>query len=671
MKKIFLTICAVFCALCASAAVKSYSVSSPDGSLTATVSAGGVLNWSLCKDGNAVLVNSPISMKLSDGTVWGAPQRVSKVVRRSVERMIPSPYYKKAEVKECYNEMSLNFNSWSLVVRVFDEGAAYRFVSGYKTAVTVAAEQAEFCFAEDGLLTVPYVKENCKTLEDQLFHSFECFYDKTTLNEMKADRLAFLPLNVKVNGYSVNITESDLRNYPGMYLAKGCSKGDGVIPVGRVTGLNTLKGVWAPHSKDFRIAGHNMLQRRVMSREDYIAKASAGESFPWRIVAVAADDVALLDSDIVWLLGEPATGDYSWVKMGKVAWDWWNDWNITGVDFKAGVNNATYKYYIDFAAANGIEYVILDEGWAVNLQADLFQVVPEIDLQELVDYGAAKGVGIILWAGYYAFDRDMEKVCSEYSKMGVKGFKVDFLDQDDQFMVDFTRRAAEMCAKYHMMLDLHGMFKPAGLNRTYPNVIGFEGVKGLENMKWETMQTFDCVTYDTQIPFIRMFAGPMDYTQGAMDNYIKKEYRPSNGNPGSQGTRAHQLAMYTVFEAPFTMLCDSPTKYMRENECTKFIAAMPTVWDETRALCGKMGEYCAIARRSGSTWYVGVLNNWDARDLELDLGFTGAMHLTAWGDGVNAAKNACDYSVRKVDIPGDGKIRIHLAPGGGWTGIIK
>lgn len=671
MKKIILSLAAALLAICASAAAKSYNVSSPDGSLVATVNAGGQLSWSLAKDGKTVLEPSLISMKLSDGTVYGAPQKVQKVVRASVDRQLPNPFYKKSQVREAYNEMTVNFKTFSLVVRVFNEGAAYRFVSKSKTDFTVEAEQAEFTFPEDGQVTLSYVCQHTETLESQLFNSFENLYSTSAISAMRPDRIAFAPVNVKLSGCSVNITESDLRNYPGMYIYNGSFSGDGSLKVGRVTAENTLKGVWAPVPKETHQGGHNMLQRLVDSREDFIARASAGEAFPWRIVAVAKDEAQLLDSDLVWLLGAPSSGDYSWVRMGKVAWDWWNNWNITGVDFKAGVNNDTYKYYIDFASANGIEYVILDEGWAVNKKADLFQVVPEIDLQELVDYGASRNVGIILWAGYWAFERDLEKVCRDYSKMGVKGFKVDFFDHDDQDMVAFMERAAQMCAKYHMMIDLHGMFKPAGLHRTYPNVIGYEGVKGLENMKWNTLEEFDCVTYDCQLPFIRMFAGPMDYTQGAMLNFQKRDYRPSNSEPGSQGTRAHQLAMYTVFEAPFTMLCDSPSNYLKEQECTEFIAKMPTVWDETKVLCGKMGEYCAIARRSGSSWYIGVLNGWDARDMELDLSFIGAKQLTVWADGVNAEKNARDFSVKTVEIPSDGRLTIHLASGGGWTGIVR
>ena len=364
--------------------------------------------------------------------------------------------------------------------------------------------------------------------------------------------------------------------------------------------------------------------------------------------------------------------DLSWIKPGKVAWDWWNAWNLDSVDFATGVNNATYKAYIDFASSKGIEYVILDEGWAVNLKADLMQVVKDIDLKELVDYAADRNVGIILWAGYYAFERDMENVCRHYAAMGVKGFKVDFMDRDDQEMTAFNYRAAETCAKYKMILDLHGTHKPAGLNRTYPNVLNFEGVNGLEQMKWSPA-SLDQVKYDVMIPFIRQVSGPMDYTQGAMRNASKGNYYPCNSEPMSQGTRCRQLALYVVFESPFNMLCDNPSNYMREPESTDFIAAIPTVWDESIVLDGKMGEYIVTARRKGDVWYIGGITDWTARDIEVDCSFLGdkAYNATLFKDGVNAHRVGRDYKRESFSVKKDSKLNIHLAPGGGFALQIK
>ena len=373
---------------------------------------------------------------------------------------------------------------------------------------------------------------------------------------------------------------------------------------------------------------------------------------------------------MVWQLATPAADmDWSWVKPGKVAWDWWNDWNIKGVDFKAGINDATYKYYIDFASRNGIEYVILDEGWAVNKKTDLYLVVPEIHLEELVAYAKERNVGLILWAGYKAMDKDIDGICKHFSEMGIKGFKVDFMDRDDQVAVEFYERMASTAAKYHMLVDFHGAYKPTGLHRTYPNIVNYEGVHGLEQMKWSGREV-DQVTYDVTIPFTRLVAGPADYTQGAMRNATRSNYYPSNSEPMSQGTRCHQLAEYIVFDAPLTMLCDSPSNYRKEEECTRFIASVPTVWDETIALEGKIAEYVVIARRSGNKWYVGALGNWEERDLVIDLSRLGigAKQGEEFVDGVNADRKAQDYRHAQVSVGGIWKV--HLAPGGGAVLVL-
>jgi alpha-glucosidase len=463
------------------------------------------------------------------------------------------------------------------------------------------------------------------------------------------------------NGKKIVIAEADLLNYPGMYLHNGGEDHD-------------IAGRFAPYPKEVKQGGHNNLQMEVQSREDYIAKYDGPQEFPWRIIAVSENDVQMADNDMVYRLATPAdpAQDWSWVKPGKVAWDWWNDWNIDGVDFVSGINNQTYKYYIDFASANGIEYVILDEGWAVNMEADLFKVVPEIDLEMLVKYASERNVGLILWAGYWAFDRDMEKVCEHYSKMGIKGFKIDFMDRDDQYMVDFHRRAAEMTAKYGMLADFHGSYKPTGLNRTFPNVINFEGVHGLETMKWSDASV-DQVTYDVTVPYIRMMAGPMDYTQGAMRNATYWNYRPVNNEPMSQGTRCRQLAEYVVFESPLNMLCDSPSNYMREQECLKFISDIPTVWDETKALCGEVGKYIAMARRSGDTWYLGAMTGWDALGMEISLDFLpeGEYTVEMYVDGPNSYRIARDYKKVTLPLSSDRKLTINMAPGGGFAAVIK
>lgn len=647
MKRFALMLSALLVAVGLSAAPKTYELASPDGGLRLSISAGDGISYTLTSGEDVLLENSAIGMFTTDGQVFGGVQPVSKTVRKT-----------DAE----YNEITLKFKKFSVVFRAYDEGMAYRFISNLKTPFKVEQEIARFAFPQDWNMWAAYVTQHTETLESQFYNSFENRYSYTPVSEWNKDRLAFLPLMVDgPSGKKILITEADLMNYPGMYLYN--------YDAGQV-----LSGRFAPYPAEVKQGGHNNLQMEVQSREGYIAQCEGVTTFPWRVVAVSENDVDMVTNNLVYKLATPAdpATDWSWVKPGKVAWDWWNDWNIRGVDFKSGINNDTYKYYIDFASKNGIEYVILDEGWSVNGAADLFQVVPEIDLEMLVKYATERNVGLILWAGYWAFDRDMEKVCEHYSKMGIKGFKIDFMDRDDQYMVDFHRRAAATTAKYRMMADFHGTYKPTGLHRTYPNVVNYEGVHGLEQMKWSDV-TVDQVTYDVTVPYIRMVAGPMDYTQGAMRNASRGNYRPVNSEPMSQGTRCRQLAEYVVFYSPLNMLCDSPSNYMKEKECTEFIAAVPEVWDESRGLAGKVGEYIAIARRSGSDWYVGAMTDWSAREMTLDLSFLpeGSYQVELYRDGANADRAASDYRKEIVDLPSDRKINIKMAPGGGWAAKIS
>ena len=641
---------------------KAYSLSSPSGHLQVTVTAGASVTWSVARDGAVLLEPSPLSLTRTDGVVFGEDAAPRKAVRRSVDETVTPVVYKKAEVRDRYNELTLVCKGYDIVFRAYDAGVAYRFAATGKAAFDVAAEQVCFRFPADHPAYIPYVRSfDSQHPEAQFFNSFENTYTHTALSAWETGRLAFLPITVEAaDGVKLCITESDLLDYPGLYL--------------RGKGGPELEGVFAPYPKDIEQGGHNRLQGLVRSREPYIAHAAADEAFPWRILIVAPEDKDLLACDLPWLLGRaPAPGtDFSWVRPGKVAWDWWNDWNITGVDFEAGINNDTYKYYIDFAAKNGIEYVILDEGWAVNKQADLFQVIPEIDLPMLAAYAQERGVGLILWAGYWAVNRDIERVCREYAAMGIKGFKVDFMDRDDQPMVQFYRQVAETAARYHLLVDFHGAFKPAGLQRTWPNVLNFEGINGLEQLKWSGPD-LDQVTYDVIVPFARFVAGPADYTQGAMRNAIRRNYRPVNSEAMSQGTRCRQLAEYVVFESPLNMLCDAPTNYLREPECLSFIAACPTTWDETVPLEGRIGEYVAVARRKGTTWYIGAMTDWSQRDMTLDLSVLGlsGRSMQIFRDGANAHRAGRDFRQEEQTVPADGKVRLHMAPGGGWAAVIR
>jgi len=660
MKKIYLLSALFFIVATIDSTVfaqKDYTVSSPNGKLKVIVSINKDIRYSIIHENDVMISPSSISMTLDDGKSFGKNPQLKKQTLREINETIPTTIYKKKQVINHCNEAVFDFKeNFRLIFRAYNDGAAYRFVSTLNKPFTVQSEEASFNFPDNPHAFIPYVNKK-GSIEAQFYNSFENVYSYIPLSEWDSKRLAFLPILIEgAKGKKVCITEADLLHYPGMYLYKGESD----------TGL---KGVFAPYPKEIKQGGHNLLQGEVQSRENFIAKQEGAANFPWRVVIVSSQDAELANSDMVYRLASPATNDdFSWVKPGKVAWDWWNDWNIYNVDFKAGINNATYKYYIDFASNHHIEYVILDEGWAVNKAADLYQVIPEIDLKELVNYATAKNVGLILWAGYYAFNKDIEGICKYYSEMGIKGFKVDFMDRDDQPMVEFHAEAARIAAKYHLLIDFHGTFKPTGLQRTFPNVINFEGVHGLEQMKWADRST-DQVTYDVSIPFIRMVAGPFDYTQGAMRNANRNNYRPINSEAMSQGTRCRQLAEYVIFESPLNMLCDNPSNYINEPECADFIATVPTVWDNTIALNGKAGEYVSIARQKGNCWYVGSLTDWNPRSLDLDLSFLGkgAFKAEVFKDGVNADRVARDYKKEIITIPADRKLTINMASGGGFV----
>ena len=649
---LFGLICAIFTS-CASEG--SYTVTSPDGRVVANVSVGGGTTYSVAFDGKSIICPSMVAMRLTDGTMLGSG-KVKRVTTLSSNSTIDATLYCKSAVEDNYNALKVEFADRSAIeFRAYNEGVVYRFTTSRKEPFTVQNEVAAFDFGKPYNCWIAY-NNLTGTKKDKYFTSFEHLYKYLPLNEIDAERLAFTPVVVDVEGIKVLIAESDVENYPGMFISN--SDGDYI-----------LDGEFAPVPAEEVVGGHNKLQGIVNARHSYIAQCEGERSFPWRIVLIADQDTKLADSDMVYRLASPSrVEDTSWIAPGKVAWEWWNHWGLTDVNFKPGVNTQTYKAYIDFASEYGVEYVILDEGWATKYKLDLFDIVPEIDMQAIVDYAASKGVGIILWAGYNAFNNDMERVCEHYSALGVKGFKIDFMDRDDQAMSNFYYRAAKVCAENRLMVDFHGCAKPAGLNRTYPNIVNFEAVHGLEQMKWRKPDT-DQMEYDVTIPFIRNVAGPIDYTQGAMKNAARDKYQPDYKQPMSQGTRCHQLAAYAVFFSPLSMLCDSPSNYRKNVECTEFIASVPTVWEQSVVLDGKIGEYVVVARRSGNTWYVGGMTNWTPRTLSVNLSALGLSEgalVDLFCDGKNAAKNGTDYTRKSVTLPAEGTISVDLAPGGGF-----
>lgn len=627
---------------------QNYQLASPDGKLQATLQLGNATRFSLTYNGNAIVEPSRIAMTTSKGTYPALPTKLPKVIKNTVNQTIkPLVQQKSATIPEHYNELRLNFASYALVLRAYNEGFAYRFETNESGDLYVLDEVLD--------LRLPPGDSIYFAEEESFMSHNERLYHKYALPAIKNDQFASLADLIEMpNGTKLFISESDLYDYAGMWL--------------QGTGGNGLRAIFPKYP-----AAEKALNDRdvaVTERADYIAKTNGMRTFPWRIIAVANEDAKLIENQMVYLLARPSQGDFSWVKPGKVAWDWWNANNITGVDFKSGVNTDTYKYYVDFAAQNGLEYIILDEGWTTP--GNLSEINPNMNMDALFAYAKSKNVRIIPWVLWTALDNQLIPMLDQFQKWGAAGIKVDFMQRDDQKMVNYYWKVAEETAKRHLMADFHGAYKPSGLSRTFPNVISKEGVRGLENSKWDTNGDIG-PEYNVTIPFIRMVAGPMDYTPGAMINAQKKDWRPIFDRPMGLGTRCHQLAMYVVYESPLQMLADSPTNYMKEPESLHFIAPIPTVWDTTVALAGKVSDYVAVARRAANgDWYVGAMTDWTPRSLTLDFSFlsAGNYQMEIFQDGINADRNAMDYKKVIRSIRSGEKLTIQMAPGGGWAARI-
>ena len=623
---------------------QDYELSSPDGRIEVEISVDDETHYSVYFRGDQVLEPSPLALKVRNHGTLGKDAAVANTSTKTVDETIdPVVSEKKSTIRNHYNELNIEFeNDYSLLFRAYNEGVAYRFVTDFDDEIIVESETVRFSFTDDHPMYFAGV-------QGFITHQ-ESTYDKVSISELEPDTMGIYPTVVELpDGPKVALTEADLWDYPGMYFQGG--------------GDNTLTSVF-PHyvTKERQVNDRTVVAEE---RADYLAVTDGKRSFPWRVVSIAEKDGDLITSQIVYKLAKPnQLEDTDWIKPGNVAWDWWNATNIHGVDFKAGVNTKTYKHYIDFAAEYGLDYIILDEGWS-NTE-DLFDVNPDIDLEEITEYAESKDVGVVLWMVWKALDEQTDKAMDWFRELGVKGLKIDFMQRDDQWMVNYYKRIAEKAAEHQLLVDYHGSYKPAGMRRAYPNVITREGVKGMENNKWSSLPNPE---YDVTVPFIRMFAGPIDYTPGAMNNAQEANFCARFTRPMSLGTRVHQMAMYVVFESPLQMLSDSPTNYREEKECTEFISGVPVVWDDTRVLEGEIGEHVAVARKKGDVWYVGAMTDWNECDLELDLSFLGSGDYTMelFRDGVNADRHAEDYKKETKTVNASDDLSIHMAPGGGWV----
>lgn len=632
-----------FIAIPAHLIAQTQTITSPDKSIEVTIDVTDKIEYKIELNGTSLISNATIGYEINSKAL-GFLLRGTKRDSGS-ETVEPFTPVKSSKITAPYNEIALNFEGgYTVHFRVFNNGVAHRLSTSMPGEIVVSDEQFDLEF--------PAGSETWYPIEEGFFSSNERNYTQGKLDTLATGTLASLPaLFGNSTGNKVILMESGLHDYAGMWA------------------LKTEKGISAtfPRYPDqVRNIGDRL--QDVVTRKSYIAKTKGTRNFPWRILGIAEEDTDLLTNDLVYALAEETVIETDWIKPGKVAWDWWNAWNIKGVDFESGPNTNTYKYYIDFASANGIEYVILDEGWYIL--GDLLHLNDEIDVKELIRYGETKNVGIVLWVVWRTLDEQFDEALDAFVEWGAKGIKVDFMNRDDQWMVNYYERVAEAAAERKLLVDFHGAYKPSGLRRKYPNVITREGVLGLEYNKWSADVT---PTHNVTIPFIRMVPGPIDYTPGGMTNTQPGNFRVSHFRPMVMGTRSAEIAKFIVYESPFQMMADTPTNYEDEQESTDFIAQIPTTWDETVPITGKVGEYIAIARRHGDNWYIGVMSNESSRNLSIPLDFLGrgAYTMEFIHDGINAGKHAEDYKKETRGVRSNSVIPVELAPSGGWAAIIK
>ena len=645
MRRAFALLLFVGLAAQGQAAESSYTLRSPDGRIEVRIETPERLRYSVRFGGELLVDRATLSLDV-DRSVLGVAPKLRSAKTARVDRVIDVPVPRRsAKIAERYAELRLEMQGrYAVVFRAYDDGVAYRFETSLPQArVKVYAEEARFPFA--GAWNAYFPKE------DGFMSHNERKYPYQPLNDIPQGTLATLPAVVDApRGIKVAIAESDVEDYPGLWLAG--------------TGSGTLDATFPAFPLEEKKERDRDI--KVVRRADYLAETRGTRTYPWRILGIASKDADLLTSSLVYLLAAPSEiADTSWIRPGKVAWDWWNAWNLHGVPFKAGVNTETYKHYVDFAAKNKIEYVILDEGWYEL--GDVLKVVPELEMEKLLAYAREKNVGIVLWVVWKTLEDQLEAALDRYQSWGVKGLKVDFMQRDDQPLMGYYHRICREAAKRKLLVDFHGAQRPALLTRTWPNLLSTEGVLGLEQMKWSDVIDPE---HDATLPFTRMYLGPMDYTPGAMRNAAgRKRFAPIFEAPMSLGTRAHQLALYVVFESPLQMLADSPSAYAAEPEVMDFLGPVPSVWDETRVLQAKLGDYVAIARRRGDEWWIGAITDDDERSLSIDLSFlpAGSYELDAFADGPNADRWGGDYQRSKTRVDRTTGFNLRLGPGGGWA----
>ena len=646
----FFTALLLFFCLAQPSSAKSFELKSPDEKILIKISTSDSTCFSVFYNDIEVVRLTYIYLKTGSGSTFGFNSKVKNHHTGEINEIIfPAIPDKYKEISNHCNQLSINFkDKFGLIFRAYNDGVAYRFTTNLKNDITIVDEGLTLQFSSTDSIYFPEE-------ESFLTHS-ERAYPYLAIKDITEDQMCCLPALVcRSDGIRIALLESDLLDYPGLYLT------------GNPTNGASLKSTFPKYP----ITEEQKNDRTVVVTKtaDFIAKTEGARSYPWRAMIITDNDGDLIESNMVYKLATPnKLTDFFWIQPGKVAWDWWNALNLYNVDFESGLNTDTYKYYIDFAPAYGIEYIILDEGWSDT--EDLSSINPDIDIPGLMEYAKSKNVGIILWVVWLTLDEQLEETLNQFEAWGVKGIKVDFMQRDDQIMVNYYEKIAKEAAKRKLLVDFHGSYKPTGLRRTYPNVLTREGVRGLEWNKWSNVITPD---HDLTIPFTRMLAGPMDFTPGAMINAGEDHFEAHFSRPMSQGTRCHQLAMYVIYDSPLQMLADSPSNYKKESGVMDFLSKVPSVWNDTKVLKAKIGDYLVMARKHNDKWYIGGMTDWSPNTFAIDLSFLGpGTHtLSYWADGINASKNAIDYQKGKILVNNKDQISIKMGPGGGWVGIVE
>ena len=628
---------------------KPIDLMSPNGQLKVSVTLGDKIYYSIAANSQELLTKNHLALTLSDGTLGENPKLISAKKTKGEETIKPYIPIKFSTVKNNYNDLLMTFKgNYVVEFRAFDDGIAYRFITSKKGSVEVMNEDFAINFPNNYLL---HLQQNngFKSAYEELYQHVE------SDNWKQTDKMANLPALIDTKKqYKILISESDLSDYPGMFL-----KGTG----------NGAEGAFPKTPLEFGPDGDR--SQKILKSAEYIAKTTGTRNFPWRYFVITKDDKQLLQNTMTLkLAAKSVIADPSWIKPGQASWEWWNDAAPYGpdVNFVSGYNLDTYKYYIDFAAKYGIKYIVMDEGWAKST-TDPYTPNPKVDVKELIRYGKTKNVDIILWLTWLTVHKNMD-VFKTFHEWGIKGVKIDFMERSDQWMVNYYENVVKEAAKYQIFVDFHGAFKPAGLEYKYPNLISYEGVRGLEQMG-------GCYPDNSiYLPFMRNAVGPMDFTPGAMINMQPEVYNASRPNAAAKGTRVNQLALYVVFESGIQMLCDNPSLYYRNPDCTEFITSVPTTWDETRPLVATVGEVDVVAKRKGEKWFIGGITNGKEKTREMELNFDflpkGRTYtMTYFEDGINAGRQAMDYRRKTKQVKSGDKMTITMVRNGGWAAALK